>query len=139
MTEPWGLTTVKNLNQPEAHPLGKAFGNRTGIDRRVRTYGLVALSANIHHSHFAGTTNMGIFDWKHWVVILIVVTLVFGTKKLKNLGSDLGETIKGFRKAMSEEESLPSVQPRESQQESQSSQRTIHVQATTNEELIQRN
>ncbi|MCE6976807.1 twin-arginine translocase TatA/TatE family subunit [Pseudomonas frederiksbergensis] len=82
---------------------------------------------------------MGIFDWKHWVVILIVVTLVFGTKKLKNLGSDLGETIKGFRKAMSEEESQTSVQPCESQQESQSSQRTIHVQATTNEELIQKN
>jgi sec-independent protein translocase protein TatA len=47
---------------------------------------------------------MGIFDWKHWVVILIVVILVFGTKKLKNLGSDLGETIKGFRKAMNTEE-----------------------------------
>lgn len=43
---------------------------------------------------------MGIFDWKHWIVILIVVVLVFGTKRLKNLGSDLGETIKGFRKAM---------------------------------------
>ncbi|WP_070885102.1 twin-arginine translocase TatA/TatE family subunit [Pseudomonas sp. D1-3] len=50
---------------------------------------------------------MGIFDWKHWVVILIVVVLVFGTKKLKNLGSDLGETIKGFRKAMNEEDGKP--------------------------------
>jgi len=47
---------------------------------------------------------MGIFDWKHWVVILVVVVLVFGTKKLKNLGSDLGETIKGFRRAMSEDD-----------------------------------
>ncbi|WP_447594589.1 twin-arginine translocase TatA/TatE family subunit [Aquipseudomonas campi] len=47
---------------------------------------------------------MGIFDWKHWVVILIVVVLVFGTKRLKNLGSDLGETIKGFRKAMNTED-----------------------------------
>jgi len=47
---------------------------------------------------------MGIFDWKHWLVILIVVILVFGTKRLKNLGSDLGETIKGFRKAMNTEE-----------------------------------
>lgn len=50
---------------------------------------------------------MGIFDWKHWVVILIVVVLVFGTKKLKNLGSDLGETIKGFRKAMNDGEGQP--------------------------------
>ncbi|MBM7061119.1 twin-arginine translocase TatA/TatE family subunit [Pseudomonas sp. UL073] len=54
---------------------------------------------------------MGIFDWKHWIVILIVVVLVFGTKKLKNLGSDLGETIKGFRKAMNEEDSKPAEPP----------------------------
>lgn len=53
---------------------------------------------------------MGIFDWKHWVVILIVVILVFGTKKLKTLGTDMGETIKGFRKAMSEEENKPDEQ-----------------------------
>ena len=50
---------------------------------------------------------MGIFDWKHWIVLLIVVVLVFGTKKLKNLGGDLGESIKGFRKAMSDEEHKP--------------------------------
>ena len=46
---------------------------------------------------------MGIFDWKHWIVILIVVTLIFGTKKLKNLGADVGSSIKGFRKAMQDE------------------------------------
>lgn len=50
---------------------------------------------------------MGIFDWKHWVVLLVVVVLVFGTKKLKNFGGDLGESIKGFRKAMNEEETKP--------------------------------
>ncbi|MCY1415407.1 Sec-independent protein translocase protein TatA [compost metagenome] len=56
---------------------------------------------------------MGIFDWKHWVVILVVVVLVFGTKKLKNLGTDVGESIKGFRKAMNDEEkpAEPPVQP----------------------------
>ena len=43
---------------------------------------------------------MGIFDWKHWIVILIVVVLFFGTKKLKGLGTYIGESIKGFRKAM---------------------------------------
>ncbi|CAH0280873.1 MULTISPECIES: twin-arginine translocase TatA/TatE family subunit [Pseudomonas] len=47
---------------------------------------------------------MGIFDWKHWIVILVVVVLVFGTKKLKNLGTDVGESIKGFRKAMNDDE-----------------------------------
>ncbi|SHM32980.1 twin-arginine translocase TatA/TatE family subunit [Phytopseudomonas punonensis] len=63
---------------------------------------------------------MGIFDWKHWVVILIVVVLVFGTKKLKNLGSDVGETIKGFRKAMNEDDGKPAEphaqQPQQPQQ-----------------------
>jgi sec-independent protein translocase protein TatA len=47
---------------------------------------------------------MGILDWKHWIVILVVVVLVFGTKKLKNLGTDVGESIKGFRKAMNDDE-----------------------------------
>ncbi len=54
---------------------------------------------------------MGIFDWKHWIVILIVVVLVFGTKRLKNLGSDVGEAIKGFRKAVNTEEDDKKDQP----------------------------
>lgn len=43
---------------------------------------------------------MGVFDWKHWLVILVVVILVFGTKKIKGLGGDVGEAINGFRTAM---------------------------------------
>lgn len=54
---------------------------------------------------------MGIFDWKHWIVILVVVVLVFGTKKLKNLGTDVGESIKGFRKAMNDDENPPTRPP----------------------------
>ncbi len=54
---------------------------------------------------------MGIFDWKHWIVILVVVVLVFGTKKLKNLGTDVGESIKGFRKAMNDDENPPTLRP----------------------------
>ncbi|RAI64734.1 twin-arginine translocase TatA/TatE family subunit [Pseudomonas fluorescens] len=46
---------------------------------------------------------MGILDWKHWIVILVVVVLVFGTKKLKHLGADVGESIKGFRQAMNDD------------------------------------
>jgi sec-independent protein translocase protein TatA len=46
---------------------------------------------------------MGIFDWKHWIVILVVVILIFGTKKLKSLGADVGSSIKGFRNAMQDE------------------------------------
>lgn len=75
---------------------------------------------------------MGIFDWKHWVVILIVVVLVFGTKKLKNLGSDLGETIKGFRKAMNEEEGKP-AEPQQPQQPL-NQPHTVDVQPTKVEE-----
>ena len=54
---------------------------------------------------------MGIFDWKHWVVILVVVVLVFGTKKLKGLGSDIGESIKGFRKAMNDDDKTTEADP----------------------------
>ena len=58
---------------------------------------------------------MGIFDWKHWLVILIVVVLVFGTKRLKSLGSDLGDAINGFRKSMNTEEDKPAVEDKAGQ------------------------
>jgi len=53
---------------------------------------------------------MGNIGMKELVVILLVVLLVFGAKKLKNIGSDLGAAVKGFKKSMSdgeEEESKP--------------------------------
>lgn len=40
----------------------------------------------------------------HLLVVLAIVALVFGTKRLKNVGSDIGEAIKGFRKAMNDGE-----------------------------------
>lgn len=49
---------------------------------------------------------MGLFDWKHWLVLLAVVVLVFGTRRLKGVGADLGEAIKGFRRSIAEEETL---------------------------------
>jgi len=48
---------------------------------------------------------MGLADWKSWLVILVVVALVFGTKKLANIGSDLGQALRSFKKAFNEEES----------------------------------
>ncbi|CAD5105771.1 twin-arginine translocase TatA/TatE family subunit [Zestomonas carbonaria] len=82
---------------------------------------------------------MGIFDWKHWVVILIVVVLVFGTKKLKNLGSDLGETIKGFRKAMNEEETKPEQPAQPAQSSAPLNQpQTIDAQAQKVEEPVKK-
>jgi sec-independent protein translocase protein TatA len=47
---------------------------------------------------------MGSISWVHWLIVLIVVILVFGTKKLRNLGSDLGSAVKGFKEGMKSEE-----------------------------------
>jgi sec-independent protein translocase protein TatA len=47
---------------------------------------------------------MGSFSIWHWLIVLLVVVLVFGTKKLRNLGSDLGSAVKGFRDGMKSEE-----------------------------------
>lgn len=43
---------------------------------------------------------MGTFSIWHWLVVLAIVVLVFGTKKLRNLGSDLGNAVKGFKEGM---------------------------------------
>ena len=40
---------------------------------------------------------MGSFSIWHWLVVLLIVVLVFGTKKLKNIGTDLGSAVKGFK------------------------------------------
>ena len=43
---------------------------------------------------------MGSFSVWHWLIVLVIVLLVFGTKKLKNIGSDLGGAVKGFKDGM---------------------------------------
>lgn len=40
---------------------------------------------------------MGSFSIWHWLIVLVVVMLIFGTKKLGNVGSDLGKAVKGFK------------------------------------------
>ena len=40
---------------------------------------------------------MGSFSIWHWLIVLVVVLLIFGTKKLKNVGADLGAAVKGFK------------------------------------------
>jgi len=47
---------------------------------------------------------MGSISWVHWLIVLVVVVLIFGTKKLRNLGSDLGSAVKGFKDGMKSEE-----------------------------------
>lgn len=46
---------------------------------------------------------MGAFSIWHWLVVLVIVILIFGTKKLKNMGSDLGEAIKNFKTGLKDE------------------------------------
>jgi len=47
---------------------------------------------------------MGSFSIWHWLIVLVVVVLLFGTKKLRNVGGDLGSAIKSFRKGLQEGE-----------------------------------
>ncbi len=52
---------------------------------------------------------MGSFSIWHWLVVLVIVLLVFGTKKLRNIGGDLGGAVKGFKDGMktNDEEKKP--------------------------------
>lgn len=43
---------------------------------------------------------MGSFSIWHWLIVLVIVMLVFGTKKLRNIGQDLGGAVKGFKEGM---------------------------------------
>lgn len=54
---------------------------------------------------------MGSFSVWHWLVVLVIVMLVFGTKKLGNVGSDLGKAVKGFKDGVkSTEDETPAAQ-----------------------------
>ena len=52
---------------------------------------------------------MGSFSIWHWLIVLLVVVLIFGTKKLRNLGTDLGSAVKGFKDGMRSEEEKSAV------------------------------
>lgn len=56
------------------------------------------------------------FGIKELVVILVIVLLLFGTKKLKGIGTDLGGAIKGFKKSMSDDNSEKTVESEESEE-----------------------
>lgn len=43
---------------------------------------------------------MGSFSIWHWLIVLVIIMMVFGTKKLRNIGSDLGSAVKGFKDGM---------------------------------------
>jgi sec-independent protein translocase protein TatA len=57
---------------------------------------------------------MGSFSIWHWLIVLVIVMLVFGTKKLRNIGEDLGGAVKGFKEGMKsaeEKNDPPSASP----------------------------
>ncbi|MES2579118.1 MAG: Sec-independent protein translocase subunit TatA [Pseudomonadota bacterium] len=47
---------------------------------------------------------MGSFSLWHWLIVLLIVVLIFGTKKLRNMGSDVGGAVNEFKKAMQDEQ-----------------------------------
>jgi sec-independent protein translocase protein TatA len=74
---------------------------------------------------------MGSFSIWHWLIVLLIVVMVFGTKKLKNIGSDLGGAVKGFKDGIkdggqSASESAPAGQVT---QDVRSEKNTIDVEA----------
>ena len=55
---------------------------------------------------------MGSFSIWHWLIVLVIVLLIFGTKKLRNIGTDLGGAVKGFKDGMKGgEEDKPGATP----------------------------
>ena len=55
---------------------------------------------------------MGSMSIWHWVIVLLVVMMVFGTKKIRSIGGDLGGAIKAFRKSMEEPQADDATPPR---------------------------
>lgn len=69
---------------------------------------------------------MGSLSIWHWLIVLVIIMLVFGTKKLRNIGSDLGGAVKGFKEGVKEGAEKVSS---EGESQGQQSGRTIDVQA----------
>lgn len=53
---------------------------------------------------------MGSLSIWHWLIVLLVVVMIFGTKKLRTIGGDLGGAVRDFKKAMNDDEFKPAQQ-----------------------------
>lgn len=60
---------------------------------------------------------MGSFSIWHWLIVLVVVVLIFGTKKLRNVGQDLGSAVKGFKDGMNSDAAAPKADDSAAQKE----------------------
>jgi sec-independent protein translocase protein TatA len=75
---------------------------------------------------------MGSFSIWHWLIVLLIVVMVFGTKKLKNMGSDLGGAVKGFKDGMKEGGTTAEDKPAAGQVPAPAAEKTtIDVEAKT--------
>ena len=54
---------------------------------------------------------MGSFSIWHWLIVLVIIMLIFGTKKLRNIGQDLGGAVKGFKDGMKDAEDEKAAAP----------------------------
>ena len=71
---------------------------------------------------------MGSFSIWHWLIVLVIVMLVFGTKKLRNIGTDLGGAVKGFKDGMKTSDELQKPND-QIQGAAASTEKTVDVQA----------
>lgn len=72
---------------------------------------------------------MGSFSIWHWLIVLVIVALIFGTKKLRNMGEDLGGAVKGFKKGMKDANEAPDAPAEAVTQQRVQDGETIDVQA----------
>lgn len=72
---------------------------------------------------------MGTFSVWHWLIVLLIVVLVFGTKKLKNLGGDLGSAVKGFKDGMKDGTTAADAAPQQVTNAARNDANTVDVDA----------
>ena len=72
---------------------------------------------------------MGSFSIWHWLIVLVIVMLVFGTKKLRNIGQDLGGAVKGFKDGMKIAETPEAPKDQIVQNTAVPADKTVDVQA----------
>jgi len=73
---------------------------------------------------------MGSFSIWHWLIVLVIIMMVFGTKKLRNIGSDLGSAVKGFKDGMREGQEDKPAQGSQGQQTAGQPPRELHDSTT---------
>lgn len=76
---------------------------------------------------------MGSFSIWHWLIVLAIILIIFGTKKLRNMGGDLGSAIKNFRQSMKDEENKPAEPAADDGKKISDSGRVIDAEVTSKE------